>query len=489
MSYHPTDEQRAAIDIAMTGESCVIEALAGTGKTSTLRMAAERMPERSFQFIAFNKAIATDAARSFPSHVVCSTAHSLAFRSVGHAYSHRLNGPRMKSHEISKRLHLHPFDVTVNGSSKRLAAGFLGGVVKRAIDVFCQTADREPGARHVPAQPGLDEPRIVDTDDGPKLMNVRGPNHMAMAAHIEPAIRRYWADVMSTHGTFPYTHSQYLKQWELNDPRIGADVILFDESQDANPCMLSIVNQQVDAQLVFVGDTYQQIYTWNGAVNALDRAASGAPRTWLTHSFRFGPEIAERANWVLDGLDAPVKVVGAGPPGLVGRIKDPDVVLSRTNASAVATALRELAGGRKVAIVGGASDVVAFSRAAEELKAGKSAWHPDLACFSTWDEVIEYVEFDPSGSELKLLVDLVEEFGADVIVGGLSQCSSERQADVILSTAHKAKGREWPSVRLDGDFPEEAKSGDEDLRLLYVAATRAEVLLDVQAVEFFTARA
>jgi superfamily I DNA/RNA helicase len=485
MSYPPTDEQQAAIDIAMTGESCVIEALAGTGKTSTLRMAAEHMPERRFQFIAFNKAIATDAARSFPSNVVCSTAHSLAFRAVGKNYSHRLGGARMKSHEISRKLDLRPFDIEVAGSKKRLAAGFLAGIVKRTIEVFCQTADPKPGAQHVPTQPGLDDPQIVDFGDGPKLLNVRGPNHQAMANFIAPAISRYWADVMSTNGTLPYTHSHYLKQWEVDGPRIAADVILFDESQDANPCMLSIVNKQADAQLVFVGDTYQQIYGWNGAVNALESAAPDAPRTWLTRSFRFGQEIAEHANMVLADLGAPVQVIGAGPPGVVGRIADPGVVLSRTNASAVATALRELGDGRKVAIVGGAADVVSFAKAAEQLKGGRSAWHPDLACFETWGEVLEYVAHDPSGSELKLLVDLVEEFGADVIVDGLSQCSNEKQADLILSTAHKAKGREWHSVRLDADFPEEAKSGDEDQRLLYVAATRAEALLDVAAVEFF----
>jgi superfamily I DNA/RNA helicase len=58
----------------------------------------------------------------------------------------------------------------------------------------------------------------------------------------------------------------------------------------------------------------------------------------------------------------------------------------------------------------------------------------------------------------------------------------EEDADVTVSTAHKAKGREWDAVQLAGDFPEPEKQGDEELRLLYVACTRAKRELDIEAV-------
>lgn len=56
---------------------------------------------------------------------------------------------------------------------------------------------------------------------------------------------------------------------------------------------------------------------------------------------------------------------------------------------------------------------------------------------------------------------------------------TEASADVVISTAHKSKGREWQSVQLAGDFPDEAAGSDAELRLLYVAATRGRLELDV----------
>lgn len=486
MSHPPTSEQQQAIDIAATGESCVIQALAGSGKTSTLRMIAEHQQDRRYQFVAFNRAIVNDVAGSFPGNVAAKTAHALAFAAVGKRYSDRLGGGRMKSIEIARRLRILPFDCQVHGQHKRLTPGYLGGLVKRTITLFCQTDDPEPTTVHVPFVPGLDEPRVVDTPSGPKTLNRRGPNHVALTRHLERAITDYWRDVVDPRGVLPFEHGHYLKMFELNDPVIGADTILFDEGQDASPVMLSIVGQQ-DAQLILVGDSYQSIYGWTGAVDALERADPNAARTWLTRSFRFGPEIAEVANVMLRDLSAPVVLEGAGGPGRVGEIEDPNVILFRTNAKAVATALQEIRAGKRVALVGGADDVVAFARSAEALKTGSYAWHPELACFDNWGEVQDYVQNDPNGSELKLLVQLVDDFGADVIVSELSRCTDERRADVVLSTAHRSKGREWAKVQLSDDYPDPKNRdvSDEDRRLLYVAATRAQRELDVTAVAAF----
>ena len=67
-------------------------------------------------------------------------------------------------------------------------------------------------------------------------------------------------------------------------------------------------------------------------------------------------------------------------------------------------------------------------------------------------------------------------------------------AERVLATAHKAKGLEWPRVRLADDFPSleelDAADGDElpyltaeerdqELHLLYVAVTRARQQLEL----------
>ena len=86
----PTSEQQAIIDAYKSGGNLVVEAGAGTGKTSTLRLLAAAAPGRRGIYVAYNRAIADDAKRSFPANVTCATAHSLAFRAVGRRFAHRL---------------------------------------------------------------------------------------------------------------------------------------------------------------------------------------------------------------------------------------------------------------------------------------------------------------------------------------------------------------------------------------------------------------
>ena len=101
---------------------------------------------------------------------------------------------------------------------------------------------------------------------------------------------------------------------------------------------------------------------------------------------------------------------------------------------------------------------------------------------SDWKAVQQYVETDPNGEELKLNVGLVDRFGTKVIIDAIRKMPDERTADVIISTAHKSKGREWDTVRLASDFPAMAEDKPSQ-RLLYVAMTRAKLELDMGALE------
>ena len=49
--------------------------------------------------------------------------------------------------------------------------------------------------------------------------------------------------------------------------------------------------------MIYVGDKYQQIYEWRGAVNAMEQIATNHS-TYLTTSFRFGQVIATTASTV-----------------------------------------------------------------------------------------------------------------------------------------------------------------------------------------------
>lgn len=475
--FAPTPEQEQALALFATGNNLVIEAGAGTGKTATLRLLAESTP-RQGAYLAFNKAIVAEAGAKMPGNVTCSTAHSLAFRAVGKRYSHRLNGPRMKAAEQARRLGIDPLVITTPFGSKRLAAGFLAGVVNRAVGRFCQTADEAINERHFPYLDGIDLP----TPDGRKGWAA----NREVAMHLLPAARRAWADLSSIDGALRFGHDHYLKLWQLEGPRIAADFILFDEAQDANPVMLAIVAAQGHAQRVYVGDSQQQIYSFTGAINAL-ASIDGAGRTFLTQSFRFGPDIAGQANRVLARLSAELVIKGTPTiASVVGPVAEPDVVLCRTNATTVSKALDALDAGRKPHIVGGAAEVVAFAKGALSLMDEGWTSHPELACFDSWEDVRDYVANDQQGGELRLLVNLVDKFTAPTIIEALGRMTPEATADVVLSTAHKAKGREWDTVALASDFPDgTAPDGsprepeDEELRLVYVAITRARRELDL----------
>ena len=76
-SFVLTDEQDAALGAFTQGEGMVLEALAGTGKTSTLKVLANSTT-RSGLYLVYNKAGAVEAEGAFPSTTACSTVHSLA---------------------------------------------------------------------------------------------------------------------------------------------------------------------------------------------------------------------------------------------------------------------------------------------------------------------------------------------------------------------------------------------------------------------------
>lgn len=90
-------------------------------------------------------------------------------------------------------------------------------------------------------------------------------------------------------------------------------------------------------------------------------------------------------------------------------------------------------------------------------------------------------------------MELVDTHGPEAIIAVVDALTDEDDAEVTVSTAHKAKGREWPEVRIADDFPPPPDSdqlddsgrlipepvSDTDARLAYVAVTRARRRLDL----------
>lgn len=466
----------------------VTEGMVVTHNTTTLTMFASEASGIG-AYVAFNRLIVDEAKRKMPSGTSARTLHSHAFGAVGRQFAHRLDGKRMTSSQIAGILGIGSIQVKLGAAAKVLQPGYLAGVTMRALNNFCQSADPAPAKHHFPRLLGIDDPTA-----GPDRL----VNNQAVREYLMPALTKAWADACDPAGVLRYSADRYLKLWQLGEPMIACDFLLFDEAQDVSPVMLSIVEAQAGhAQLVFVGDSNQSIYGWLGAVDAMQNVPA-AYRTFLTQSFRFGPALAHLANTVLTDLDADLRLVGnPNVPTrvvLTNGIDDPDVILTRSNATAVATVMRAGIEGRRAHLVGGAGDVMSFAEAALALQQTGSCWHPELACFTSWLEVQSYVTEDALGDELALLVKLVDEFGAAEIIQALQSMPSERDASLVVSTAHKTKGREWSQVKLAGDFSgkpdhmlgdDDIPMSDEEKRLLYVAVTRAQHVVDVSEVAYF----
>ena len=68
---------------------------------------------------------------------------------------------------------------------------------------------------------------------------------------------------------------------------------------------------------ILVGDPHQQIYSFRGAVNAMENVQADTI-FYLTQSFRFGPEISHIAASCLEVLKSEKKktLVGSGKKGI-----------------------------------------------------------------------------------------------------------------------------------------------------------------------------
>lgn len=479
----PTDEQMSALDGFASGASLKINAFAGTGKTSTLEMLAQAANRRG-QYIAFNRAIVKEAKERFPDRVVCSTSHGLAYRAVAPMFGGRgaKLTERFNANHLAELLKLKKWRAS---PQHMLAPRTQGYLILNTIRRYAQSADKEIAPTHVPTHGSL-----LTASDA-VLEQVR--------AFAVQGARNVWERMTDVKDPLPLGHDGYLKLWSLSEPTIPGDYILLDEAQDTNPVVLDVLARQ-QSQLVYVGDQYQQIYEWRGAVNAME-AMPAERTTYLTTSFRFGSPFAELASNVLQALGEQRPLRGNPQrESRFGSIK-PRTKLARTNAATITAVIEALDSNAKPHLVGGIDELMTMLRGVQDLKNNQPSTVPDFFGFNSWAEVIEFTR-SGEGEHLQTFVNLVETRGERQLMWALQRTVDEDKCDVVVSTAHKAKGREWSSVALMDDFLKsqnaKANSAEErkrqtaaELRLLYVALTRAkeELVVPEELLENLQAKA
>lgn len=300
----------------------------------------------------------------------------------------------------------------------------------------------------------------------------------------------------------PITHDFYLKKFQLSEPQLPFDYILFDEGQDASAAMLDIFGKQ-SATKVIVGDTHQQIYNWRFAVNSLEKL--DYRELGLNTSFRFGQEIADLANEILKSKsifsnNACNKIVGKGE----NRKVQTKAVLARTNLGLLLKAI-DYVGEKKADKIYFEGNISSYAYAEDgtslydvlNLKQGKFDRIRDklLIRMTSLDELEDYVE-NTEEHQLGMMIELVKEYGSRIpkILKELKEkhigSENKSEADLIFSTVHRSKGMEYDAVHIVDDFATAeslekvyTNRKDEDLdlaklseevNLLYVAVTRAK---------------
>jgi N12 class adenine-specific DNA methylase len=473
--YPPTPQQQAIIDAVLAGQDVAVQALAGTGKTSTLLMLTRRMPERRIAYIAFNRSIADEAKRKFPRRVTADTSHAYARVALRNTPLGKKvnkagkNGGAKVPKDVAPALGLtRPLRFQGGGIEPQQAAQIVMATVRR----YRESADAELGPQHL-GEHWAESP--------------------ATARLLELA-RQVWADKADPDSNkFIFDADDYIKLWALSEPRLPFDLIMFDEAQDINPVLQKVIRDQA-AQKVVVGDSHQAIYEFRGAIDALKDWPADVHLP-LTQSWRFGPDVAAVGNAYLNVLGADLTL--EGNPGLdtiLGDVEDPDAVLTKTNMGAIGAVFAGFDAGKRVALVGGGREIEDIAKAARELQNGRRTKHPELSAYADWGEVRQYADSDEDAKSLQTLVRLVDKFSP----GGLLQMiknlvpedatDEETRPELVVSTAHKAKGREWGRVRIGSDFaqPKEDEVTGEvvmpppgDLRLAYVTVTRAKEALEL----------
>lgn len=467
--FAATSEQEEIVDLFLSRQSMKVSAFAGTGKTSTLKFLAATAPEEKGLYLAFNKAIAVEANDTFGPNVKCLTTHALALQQVRSSYgnSHAKLFGAVNARKLVEMWNIERAEF----GSLAIKPDMVAHLILRAVTRYEQSGDTELDIRHV--------------ELAGKTLGLSEANRTKLSSTIAAQAKVLWSQKVDINHDMPLGFDGFLKVWSLSEPRLPYDYILLDEAQDTNPAVLSVLERQ-SCQIVYVGDRHQQIYEWRGAENAM-ATVSNVAEAHLTQSFRFGSAIASEASRILNALGEDQPLVGlTAISSTVLSVGHAKTILTRTNAMLFREVMTAIDEGRAPLIVGGTKQMKALLSDVYKLKEGKPGSQPEFFGFYNWQEVIEFVQ-GPEGESLLAFVNLVEQVGVSALWRAIGLCvEEEHDADLILSTAHKAKGCEWDSVRIAEDFSfSQSETGQipfSEARLFYVAITRAKQRLVVDPV-------
>lgn len=454
----PTEEQEAILTAARdSSTNLIINALAGTGKTSTLKLIERAVKTRPILYLAFNKKIADEATDEMLSTTVVRT-----FNSMGH---------RIWAASQGKNLTFNP-KKCVN-----LLRAFINEVPKRdqgpIWDSFWNVVSGCALAKSLGYVPEGKFPTakrlITQADFHARLEEL--PDDLT-ADLIEAILTRSISSAFE--GNIDYNDQVYMPAvFGGTFPRFP--LVLVDETQDLNPVNHALLDKLAKQRLIAVGDRYQSIYAFRGAVQAGMETVTQKFKCEaydLSVSFRCPRTIVENARWRVPHF----KWIKEG--GHVDTLTELDpsdlpedaAVICRNNAPLFGMAIRLLSNGRSVTVAG--SDIgpklIALMRKLGPENLSRSQV---LGAIADWKaEKID--KGSTTAEDMAACMRVFAEQGSDLAQAiRYAEHVLKQTGSIQLMTGHKAKGLEFESVfHLD---PFLCREDEQDMNLRYVIQTRS----------------
>lgn len=504
MGFTPSPYQKAVFtNVRDTDDSLIVEAVAGSGKTTTIVSAVKLIPESlTTMFCAFNKSIANELTEKLPDHVNCCTLNSLGHRAWMRYVGGRIQLKTTKTYDILD-------SPAILGLYEKKDVRSVRYIVNQLVS-FAKQAGMVPEG--VDGLNGL----IPDTDknwtdiinhyhidmgvkrDGKTGFEIREETNRKTKLAIELARKVLTISVKQTK-IIDFNDQLFLPVvYGANFPK--NDVIFVDEAQDISHIQRVMLRRALksNGRIIAVGDPCQAIYGFRGADSeSLNNIGSefGAKRLPLSISYRCAKEVVKEAQKYVEHIeafeDAPegkVEQLGTFGPNNMDMFQPEDFVLCRNVAPLVKLAFALITEKKPVTILGknigksisnlidklGAKDV-------DDLRTKLMKWEKD--------ETTRLLERDPEASceFIEQQADSVRTFincsGENTIEGIQNAIerlfSDNAKGAVKLSTVHKSKGLEAERVIILDQHLMPSKYAvkpwqlEQENNLMYVAITRS----------------
>ncbi len=470
----PTEEfkasefQQAIFDYIQDpdGTDAVVEAVPGSGKTTTLVQALQYTSGRVLM-VAFNKRIAVELATRVPAGKECSTFHSMGFRVIRDAFPHKPIVDQKKKEHIAKEL---------LPSDRFSASSALIRLVSLMQACLVDGNDRT-------GMINLINHYDIDVNDDEPLILALAPKMIEICATRTTVID--FDDMI----WLPVIHNLPCKQY---------DWIFVDEAQDMNKVQTRLILNSIDphGRIIAVGDRFQSIYGFRGADTEAIPNLIGmlndtkvlplsityrCPVSHVKLARRFVSEI-QPADWAEMGEVHN----GLSSYGAVQRLQSGDMVLCRVNAPLVKFCYMIIRTGKKAMIVG--RDIGdGLVRLIDKMKS--VSVEQMLAKLKEYS-VQEQTKFLAAGKDnrARALADRVECINAlcegvqdlTELKSNIGKIFTDEIEGIALSSVHRAKGLEADNVFiLEPEKMVSSKAQQEwqiqqEYNICYVALTRAK---------------